>query len=83
MANRSDLGRPRVRISIEPTDSHEARPDPSLQQDLTRPVEPIRARVPVAAHALHCVEVLAQAQHDKAAKVGRKVIDTLDSQILS
>jgi len=82
MANSSDSGRVCVRISIEPADSHQARPDPSLEQDLARTVESIRAGIPVVAHALHCVEILAQAQHDQVAKVGRKLTDTLDSQNL-
>jgi len=82
MANSADLGRLLVRILIEPADSHEARSEPSLEQELTRPVESIRARIPVSAHALHCMEVLAEAQPDQVDKVGRKVIDPLDSQSL-
>jgi len=82
MANSSDLGRLRVGISIEPADPHEARSGPSLEQDLARTAEPVRACIPVVAHALHCVEVLAQAQHDEVAKVVREVTDTLDSKIL-
>ena len=82
MAHSSDPGRVCVRISIEPADSHQACPDPSFEQDLTRTVESIRAGIPLAAHALHCVEILAQAQHDQAAKVGRKLTETLDSQSL-
>jgi hypothetical protein len=72
----------RVRSSIEPADSHKARSDPSLEQDFTRTVESIRARIPVVAHALHRVEILALAQHDQVGEVGRKVTDALDSQSL-
>jgi hypothetical protein len=58
------------------------RSDPSLEQAFTRTVESIRASIPVVAHALHRVEILAQAQHYQVGEVGRKVTDALDSQSL-